>query len=143
VIAAALGGLVHSADIVIDGNFLGKAVYVPPDNPVHACAANVAGCLAEWEADGRAHQCFRGFRTDRKNLHELLSEVYAKQGRTLTHLESTAEYQEGLKLAQELVGQYWGAIEHLAGRLLTHKTVSGKLVHAIVKAYDTKRNNRQ
>jgi hypothetical protein len=140
IIAAALGGIVHSTDTFINGHTLGTALYVRPDNPVHACAATVAGCIAEWEADGRAHQCFRGFAGDRKYLHEHLSEVYAEQGRTFAHLESTAEFQAGLKLANELVGRYWGAIEHLAGRLLTNEYVSGRIVHALVLAHDRKRS---
>lgn len=143
VVAAMLGGLVQSVDIhdMGPGNRTGLIRWRAPDTfpLVHRLAVSTAGSLSIWETRRRkGPRMSNGSAGDMESMAELLAK---ERGRSV-EIGKEDEFYEGMDLAKEILGDHWGAVQHIAERLLSHTEVPGALAHAIVDKHKAKSQAR-
>jgi hypothetical protein len=102
---------------------------------VSRIAISAAGSLAEWELGLRkGTRLGEASNTDLQNIDNALWRFHKRK----IERESTPEFWRGVQLAGDLLWAHWGAVEHVARRLVSQEKISGALVHAVLAVHQRK-----
>jgi hypothetical protein len=118
----------------------GRARCVQPSNAVQNIATDVAGGIAEWLRDGRRRNRFSYMSSvDLSNADLVLRRHYKRE----VNAEKTPEFWQAVIIAEDILHQHWGAVEHVARRLMMKEKISGELVKAVLDEHKRKEKQCQ
>jgi hypothetical protein len=124
----------YGADIIPLPGQDGVCKYKAPANEIHHLAISVAGPLAEWFFNNCVGPVFNG--TSHSDLKTIDGSLLKLHGSSVPR-EKCREFKLAMQLARHILTYRWGAVRHVAERLVSHQKVSGYLAHAILVAAKT------
>jgi hypothetical protein len=129
------GGVVEQANVKRNGRQIGEVTHRGVgDDATRRIAVSLGGMVAESFAAGGNGDPTSSLTGDAdwRKIDGVLRECYGENSKPRQHCP---EYRLALAVTRRLLADNWGAVLHIAKRLLSHQRVSGRLAHAVVAAH--------
>lgn len=132
VMAVLCGATVECADAIRRPGQAGHCTYKIRRDPRRSLCIGLSGGVAEWlSRNGQGQEFDASCACDLTEADLDLAKLHGGNVRR----ESSREYRAALALTKRLLCEHWGAVKAVAQRLLSHGTVSGRFIHAVVACH--------
>jgi hypothetical protein len=123
----------------------GRAIRIQGSFIPAEIAIKLSGPVAQWERGRRVGPMLRGFGcgNDLSTTKDYILRMYHEiNGEKIIDWLDTYEFETGLSMARKTISESWGAVLHIAERLMDKGEITGALASAIVRNHDQKRGKQ-